>query len=71
MNVDVVDMEAYAIAKICKLEKIEFQCFKYISDKADNNADIDWKKNLELGAKAFSDFIDNKFLNNKKNEIIK
>ena len=62
MNVDVVDMEAYAIAKICKLEKIEFQCFKYISDKADNNADTDWKKNLEFGAKAFSDFIDNKVL---------
>ena len=62
MNVDVVDMEAYAIAKVCKLEKIEFQCFKYISDKADNNADTDWKKNLEFGAKAFSDFIDNKFL---------
>jgi adenosylhomocysteine nucleosidase len=30
MNVDVVDMEAYAIAKVCKLENIEFKCFKYI-----------------------------------------
>ena len=28
MKVDVVDMEAYAIAKVCKLEKIEFKCFK-------------------------------------------
>ena len=58
MNVDVVDMEAYAIAKVCKLENIEFRCFKYISDNADKNAKNDWKKNLQVGAKAFSNFID-------------
>ena len=57
MNVDVVDMEAYAIAKVCKLEKIQFKCFKYISDKADENAENDWKKNLEIASNAFSNFI--------------
>jgi adenosylhomocysteine nucleosidase len=41
IEVDVVDMEAYAIAKVCKLENIEFKCFKYISDNADVNADND------------------------------
>ena len=61
MNVDVVDMEAYAIAKVCKLENIEFKCFKYISDKADKNSAIDWSKNSKIGAKAFSDFIIDKF----------
>ena len=59
MNVDVVDMEAYAIAKVCKLENIEFKCFKYISDNADKNANNDWKKNLEIASKAFSNFINN------------
>jgi len=54
MDVDVVDMEAYAIAKVCKLEKIEFRCFKYISDNADKNANIDWNENLALGAQIFS-----------------
>ena len=54
IKVDVVDMEAYAIAKVCRLEKIEFKCFKYISDSADENASNDWKKNLTLGAQAFS-----------------
>jgi len=54
LKVDVVDMEAYAIAKVCRLEKIEFKCFKYISDSADKNASNDWKKNLTLGAQAFS-----------------
>ena len=57
MEVDVVDMEAYAIAKVCKLENIEFKCFKYISDNADQNANKDWNANLTLGAKAFAKLI--------------
>ena len=57
MEVDVVDMEAYAIAKVCKLENIEFRCFKYISDNADINASNDWKKNLSLGINAFTKLI--------------
>ena len=58
MVVDVVDMEAYAIAKVCKFENIEFKCFKYISDNANSYADNDWKKNLKIASKAFSDFIE-------------
>ncbi len=54
MKVDVVDMEAYAIAKVCMLENIKFRCFKYISDNANKNANIDWHKNLTLGVNAFS-----------------
>ena len=61
MKVDMVDMEAYAIAKVCKLENVDFKCFKYISDNADENSSIDWKQNLKLGAKAFSNFIIDKF----------
>ena len=61
MQVDVVDMEAYAIAKVCKLENIEFKCFKYISDNADENADNDWNKNLALGATAFTSLINTQF----------
>ena len=57
METDVVDMEAYAIAKVCKLENIEFRCFKYISDNADQNASKDWNTNLILGAKAFAELI--------------
>ena len=54
MEVDLVDMEAYALAKVCKLEGIKFRCFKYISDNANENADNDWNKNLALGASAFA-----------------
>jgi|TARA_B100000780_G_C20894521_1_gene355988 adenosylhomocysteine nucleosidase len=61
MKVDVVDMEAYAIAKVCKLQNIDFKCFKYISDNADENSSKDWKQNLKIGTKVFSDFIIDKF----------
>ena len=61
MEVDVVDMEAYAIAKVCMLENIEFKCFKYISDNANENANNDWNTNLALGAEAFAKMINKKF----------
>jgi len=53
IKVDVVDMEAYAFAKVCKLENINFRCFKFISDNANETASNDWVKNCEKGAKLF------------------
>ena len=53
LKTDLVDMEAYAIAKICYLKDIKFRCFKYISDNADEGANVDWKKNVSEGKKLF------------------
>tara|TARA_B100001175_G_C19472830_1_gene622675 strand:+ start:53 stop:577 length:525 start_codon:yes stop_codon:yes gene_type:complete len=53
MDIDLVDMEAYALAKISKLEGINFRCFKFISDNADDNATSDWMENCKKGAKLF------------------
>ncbi len=53
MDVDLVDMESYALAKVCKLENIKFRCFKYLSDNADENATNDWIENCKKGAKLF------------------
>ena len=53
INCDVVDMEAYAIAKVCKLKGIDFECYKYISDYVNENSDQDWQKNCAKGAKLF------------------
>ncbi len=50
---DIVDMEAYALAKICKVHDIEFKCFKYISDYANNESSNDWKENCNKGADMF------------------
>ena len=41
-GIHIVDMEAYAIAKVCRHFQIPFRCFKYISDRADENAGEDW-----------------------------
>ena len=53
LKTDLVDMEAYAIAKICYLKDIKFKCFKYISDNADEGANKDWIKNVSIGKKLF------------------
>ena len=59
MDLDLVDMEAYALAKVCKLEDIKFKCFKYISDNADENATSDWTENCKKGAKLFQNKMNN------------
>ena len=59
LKTDLVDMEAYAIAKVCVLKNVQFMCFKYVSDNADGNASKNWKANANLGANAFKDMIKN------------
>ena len=54
---DIVDMEAYAIARVCKKYDVEFKCFKYISDKADENAASDWRENIKKGNKLFQQIL--------------
>jgi adenosylhomocysteine nucleosidase len=50
---DVVDMEAYALAKVCHVEGTAFACAKYISDGADHAAASDWQANLHRAADRF------------------
>ena len=47
-------MEAYALAKVCKLNNIEFECYKYISDYTNESSNSDWQENCSKGAKLFS-----------------
>jgi len=53
MHCDVVDMEAYAYAKVCRFEGAEFACAKFITDGADHAAASDWRANLTRAAAAF------------------
>ena len=55
MNSDLVDMEAYALAKICQQKAVEFHCFKFVSDNANGGAANDWTQQFELGARLFSE----------------
>jgi adenosylhomocysteine nucleosidase len=50
---DVVDMEAYALAKTCRLEGVPFACAKYVSDGADHAAADHWRDNVHKAAEAF------------------
>jgi len=50
---DVIDMEAYALAKVCLAEGVPFACAKYISDGADADAAADWQSSLPRAAAAF------------------
>lgn len=50
---EVIDMEAYALAKVCTLEGVGFACAKFITDGADANASNDWQANLPRAADAF------------------
>jgi len=50
---DVVDMEAYALAKVCWVFGAQFACAKFISDGADHAAASDWTKNHHRGATGF------------------
>ena len=59
---EVVDMEAYALAKVCYLYDVPFISFKYITDDADENAGTDWEKNCSNGIQLFK----NKVLSNIK-----
>ncbi len=51
---EVVDMEAYALAKVCKFEQVEFCCVKFISDGADNNAITDWQESVKQANERFT-----------------
>lgn len=50
---DVIDMEAYALAKVCHLEGVQFGAVKFVTDGADGNAGVDWRENLPRAARAF------------------
>jgi adenosylhomocysteine nucleosidase len=49
----VLDMEAYALAKVCWREKARFACAKYVTDGADGAAAEDWRRNVHKAAEEF------------------
>jgi adenosylhomocysteine nucleosidase len=52
---EVVDMEAYALAKVCYNYDVPFISFKYITDGADEQAHEDWEANLADGIVEFKE----------------
>ncbi len=56
---DLVDMEAYALAKACLRAGVAFRCVKFVSDSADEGAPDDWHRNKARGAALFRDWLAN------------
>ena len=50
---NIVDMEAYALAKVCAIMGKNFICYKYVSDSADEDAADDWHENVANGEPLF------------------
>ncbi len=53
VNCEVLDMEAYALAKVCWHEDARFACVKYVTDGADHAAADDWQRNVHRAAEEF------------------
>jgi len=52
-QVDVVDMELFAIAHTCHRYSVPWRAFKFITDGADENAADHWSDNVHRGADLF------------------
>jgi adenosylhomocysteine nucleosidase len=50
---EAIDMEGYALAKVCWLEGLSFASVKFISDGADHQAAADWHDSLPAAAQRF------------------
>jgi len=57
VTADLYDMESYALAKFCLRKRINFYCFKYVSDHANEKAAKDWQDSVSLGAEVFIESI--------------
>jgi adenosylhomocysteine nucleosidase len=53
LNCGVIDMEAYALAKVCWHENANFACVKCVTDGADHAAADDWRRNVSMAAEEF------------------
>lgn len=56
-EVEVSDMEAYAMAKVCYFEKIPFICIKYITDGLDEKGASDWDKEIVDAPHSFKEYV--------------
>ena len=56
-NIDIVDMELFAIAHVCQRHSVPWRAFKFITDHANNLAAEHWTANVAAGQDLFWDAI--------------
>jgi adenosylhomocysteine nucleosidase len=52
---DLVDMEAYALAKLCYWKKLPFISYKYITDSANDQVKDEWVSRVKRGGEKFQE----------------
>ncbi|MGI9337490.1 MAG: 5'-methylthioadenosine nucleosidase [Gammaproteobacteria bacterium] len=57
IRIDLVDMEGFALHKVCRRLGIDFAAYKYVSDDADDEAAGDWEVNAAKGAALFAEVL--------------
>jgi adenosylhomocysteine nucleosidase len=55
---DVVDMEAFALARVCIAERARFACAKYVTDGANADSASHWEAALDAAAHGFASLYD-------------
>jgi adenosylhomocysteine nucleosidase len=53
-QVDIVDMELYAIAHVCRARQVPWRAFKYVTDAADDQAAAEWSGRVGGGEALFA-----------------
>jgi adenosylhomocysteine nucleosidase len=61
-RVDLVDMELFAIAKVCHQLNTPWRSLKFVSDYVNSNSASDWQENLSLAPLSFIEMIEREFL---------
>ena len=57
LTLEVIDMEAYALAKVCDQLGHRFVCLKFITDGADGQAASDWASSVVMAADQLAEAI--------------
>jgi adenosylhomocysteine nucleosidase len=52
-NIDIVDMELFAIAHVCQCHSVRWRAFKFITDDANDFAAEHWTANVAAGQELF------------------
>lgn len=61
IEIDLIDMEAYALQKVCAHHNTHFDCYKYVTDSTDDDASNDWVENVAKGASLFLKVLEEKY----------
>ena len=59
--VDLIDMEAYALHKVCQHHQVDFECYKFVTDDSSEDASSDWVENVAKGGALFAQLIQEQY----------